>query len=148
MNVYLIPAEDSTYVSYVSDAAPSTDAIFLVEEGEYPTVAYHQRHDLNMCSIVMEEEVKDRDALIDYLNFLGRCRNRILSLWGYDADESTSSELHELFSQCIERKADMFYEAMMEMCEGVEENDGDYDNVDTTTIYAVSDLEKDPDVPF
>jgi hypothetical protein len=135
MKVYLILDKDSTYVSCVSTEPPSDDAIFLVEEGAYPATAYHQRHDLNMCSIMMREEIKNRNELIDYLNYLGSCRNKILSIWGYDSDEELGNELCKLFNDCYDRKAAIYGEDM-EDAFMIDDED-----VDNGVIHAISDFE-------
>lgn len=120
MNVYLIPSEDSTYVSCISDYAPSTEAIFLVEEGCYPVEAWHKRHDLNMDSILMSEAIVDRNDLIKYLDFNGKCRNEIIKLWSFDTYDNSLVELHRLFDECYARKAELIANEIMEACEGVE----------------------------
>lgn len=118
--IYLIPDNDSTYMSCVSDDAPSTDAIFLVEEGEYPVEAWHKRHDLNMDSLLMSETIVDREDLIKYLDFNGKCRNEIIRLWDFYTYDNSLVELHRLFDQCLSRKAEIIANEMMEACEGIE----------------------------
>lgn len=131
MNVYLIPADDATYVSCVSDIPPSADAIFLVKEGVYPVEAWHERHDLNLDRLLMREEIGSRDELIRYLNFIGTCRHALLNLWDYDIDIDVSDELLSLFDVCYQRKIQLIGEEMMEMCDGVDESYcGDYNAAD------------------
>ena len=142
MRVYLIPDEDSTYVCCVSDDALSTDAIFLVEEGHYPTTAWHHRHDLNMDTLLMKEEIKDRDELLKYLDFQGKCRNEIVRLWNYYTYNNSLVELHRLFDKCYERKAELIVEAMLEACEGIKA-------CDAPAIPAITNFESNPDrLPF
>lgn len=129
--IYLIPDKDSTYTSCISDDKPSSDAIFLTDEGKYPTVAWHRRHDLNMCSILMTETVIDRYGLLEYLNFLGTCRHAIVELWNYNIDENASDELISLFDTCYKRKAELISQAMFDACEGIDDDEdvGRYDIV-------------------
>jgi hypothetical protein len=120
MNIYLLPAEDATYISCISDDAPSADAIFLVKEGSYPTEAWHKRHDLNMDSLLMTDCIENRNALIEYLDFQGQCRNEIVRLWGFYTYDSSLVQLHRLFDRCLERKIELITEEMMEACESIE----------------------------
>lgn len=141
MNIYLIPDENFTYVSCISDDAPSTDAIFLVKEGSYPAEAWHERHDLNLDRLLMREELNNRDELIQYLDFLGSCRHALLNLWDYDINVDASDELLHLFDVCYARKVELISEDMMEACEGLD--DEEIDDSDFTIIN-----EPDPNLPF
>lgn len=125
MNVYLISDEDFTYISCISDDAPSTDAIFLVEEGAYPVEAWHKRHDLNLDSLLMTEYINNRDELIEYLDFQGACRNEIVRLWDFYTYDNSLVKLHRLFDKCYERKVELITEEMLEACEGLEDEDCD-----------------------
>lgn len=109
-NIYLIPDKDSTYISCISDDAPSTDAIFLTKEGDYPVEAWHERHDLNSDRLLMKETINNRDELIQYLDFLGQCRHAMLQLWGYDIDKNTSEDSLALFDACYSRKMELIQE--------------------------------------
>lgn len=149
MKVYLIPDEDSTYVSCVSTDAPSDDAIFLVEEGTYPVEAWHERHDLNMDRLLMREEINNRDELIQYLDFIGAGRHALLNLWDYDINVDASDELLHLFDVCYKRMAELICADMMDACEGIDSDNCDYDNVDAPVIPAVDDFDAHPDrLPF
>ena len=97
MNVYLIPDEDSTYVSCISDDAPSTEAVFLVKEGSYPVEAWYKRHDLNMDAMLYAETINNRDALIEFLDFQGQCRNEIVRMWNFYTYDNSLVEIHRLF---------------------------------------------------
>ena len=139
MNIYLILSEDSTYISCISDDAPSPGAIFLVEEGEYPVEAWHKRHDLNMDSLLMTEHINNRNELLEYLNFQGKCRNEIIRLWDFYTYDNSLIDLHRLFDKCFERKLEIITEAMIEACEGV---DG-FEDIGFEIIN-----EPDPNLPF
>ena len=139
-NIYLVPDDDATYVSHVSNSAPSADAIFLTKEGQYPTVALYQRHDLNMCSYLMQEEIKNRADLTEYLDFLGKCRHTIIKLWDFDCETTNNDKLFNMFESCYERKAELMYESMMEACEGID------DDVDVEGFNIIN--EPDENMPF
>lgn len=116
MNVYLIPGDDATYSCCLSDDAPSAEAIFLMKEGDYPVLAMHERHDLNMDRLLAQETIIGREDLVKYLDFLGECRHALLSAWDYDIDKTAGEDLLNLFDVCYARKAELIGEeiAMME----------------------------------
>lgn len=120
MNVYLIPDADSTYVSCISDDAPSTEAIFLVKEGLYPVEIWYKRHDLNMDAMLYAETINNRDELISYLDFQGQCRNEIIRLWDFYTYDNSLVKLHRLFDKCYDRKAELIAEEMLEASDGME----------------------------
>lgn len=124
MNVYLILGEDATYTSCVSNDAPSTDAIFFVEEGDYPVDVWWKRHDMNMNSLWANETCENREDLIKLLDFLGECGHVVEELWGYKDSESTNEELSNLFDVCYERKMEQLSAAIDDMWADFDEDDG------------------------
>jgi hypothetical protein len=141
MKVYLIPDEDATYVSCVSDDAPSNDAIFMVEEGPYPVESWYKRHDLNMDSLLMTQEIHSREDLIKHLDFQGKCRNEIVHLWDFYTYDNSLVQLHRLFDKCFDRKVELITEEMFEVCDDSE--DEDVDDSDSEII-----TKPDSNLPF
>ena len=103
-NVYLIPYGDRAYHAAVADQPPSQDAIFLIEEGDYPTELRYTRHDLNLVKLWASREITDRKALVEFLDFLGECGHPVEELWEYVDRRWPTAELTELFDLCHSRK--------------------------------------------
>jgi hypothetical protein len=125
MNIYLTKTQDDTYTSTVSAKAHHPKSVFITKEGQYPTVAWHQRHDLNMCTILMQETIHNREELLEYLNWQGQCRNKIIKLWDFDVDETENSALIQLFAAINKRKTEVIYNEMLEACEDFSPEDMD-----------------------
>ena len=103
-NVYLIPCGDRTYCSQVSIYPPNPSAIFMVAEGTYPVELWWSKHDLNMCREWASETCESREALIEALNFLGKCGHNVETLWDYNDSTTTNAEITRLFDACYNRK--------------------------------------------
>lgn len=119
MNIYLLPAAESTYAPCCAEEIASGNAVFLAKEGTYPTALMYRRHDLNLSSILEEVMIADRNALIDELQFLGQCRNSIVQLWAYSSENMTPEQT-ELFNLCYAKKAELIREEMLEACDGID----------------------------
>lgn len=139
MNIYLVPAEDSTYVAHISNKSPSNEAIFLTKEGTYPTDLMYKRHDLNLDSLLMQDTIDNREDLIKSLDFIGACRNEIIKLWDFWTYDNTLVEIHKLFDRCFERKVQLITAEMFEACEDLDE---DFD------VGIICDADNDEDFPF
>lgn len=103
-NVYLIPCGDRAYYASISEAPPTPDAIFLVEEGPYPVELWWSRHDLNMEHFWCSEFFENREELIEKLNFLGLCGHNVELLWDYNDRMTTNEAISRLFDVCYIRK--------------------------------------------
>ena len=103
-NVYLIPCGDRAYCSQVSIYPPTPSAIFMVAEGTYPVELWWSKHDLNMCREWASETCESREALIEALNFLGKCGHNVETLWDYNDSTTTNAEITRLFDVCYNRK--------------------------------------------
>ena len=80
------------------------DAIFMVAEGTYPVELWWSKHDLNMCREWASETCESREALIEALNFLGKCGHNVETLWDYNDSTTTNAEITRLFDACYNRK--------------------------------------------
>jgi hypothetical protein len=143
-----MPSTDNTYFAIRAERKICDAAILFTREGEYPVAAWHQRHDLNMCSILMQEEIRSCDDLIEYLDWQGKCRNKILKLWEFDYDETDNKDVLELFAKCHERKEQIITEAMeeaMSYCdEEHEPHEEDYEDNEDGILVDPSESENWP----
>ena len=103
-NVYLIPCGDRAYCSQVSIYPSNPSAIFMVAEGTYPVELWWSKHALNMCREWASETCESREALIEALNFLGKCGHNVETLWDYNDSTTTNAEITRLFDACYNRK--------------------------------------------
>ena len=103
-HVYLFPFGDRAYHSAIAPAPPTPQAIFLTEEGSYPTEVWWQRHDLNLDSIWCSQQVNGPQELVDLLDFLGECGHVIDSLWDHRDIYCGDAALLDLFETCYCRK--------------------------------------------
>ncbi len=57
-----------------------------------------------MCGKWCAPRCEDRGELLDWLNFIGKCRHEIHNLWSYDDETAGNRAITELFDVCFERK--------------------------------------------
>lgn len=119
--VYLVPVNDpscgtSWTTSLCSSDAPAvTDGIEFVREGDYPAEFYYSRTDLNGSTVVERDICKDREDLIQSLNWCGKCGYMPLQLWKFDSSAPMSGELLNLLNGVYNRRLNQLSIATAEM---------------------------------
>lgn len=115
MNGLYITAEaDHTWSASVKPQKGSDHRFKLTEEQEYPVNVYYRRTDMNGSSVYEMDICLNREDLLSSLNWIGQCRNTIVSLWDYKAGERTSEELMNIFNDASSHKWKLDQEAAAE----------------------------------
>ena len=130
--VYLIPDKEDTYRACIAIEPPAENAIFLVDEGTYPVEYFYRRNDLNGCSTYMMVECTTREELSEALNWNGKCRHRVVSLWDFDYNKTDNEPVLRLFYFAYVRLMEELDKAYQEILDdlGDEDYDEDYDRMD------------------
>ena len=113
--VYLVPNANGTWETVIADTAPAPNAAPLSAEGSYPVKMYYGRIDLNGSCTVEMEVCRNRDTLIQTLNWIGQCGNPPLSLWAYDHEQPIEGALAEILNRSYERGSRQRWQTLMEI---------------------------------
>ena len=85
--LYLSIDSDKIWSANFADHAPSADAAPFVKEGSYPVELFFARTDVNGSRIVEMDTCNNREALLESLNWCGKCGYSLLELWDFDIDK-------------------------------------------------------------
>lgn len=113
--VYLMPQADRTWSAVAADAPPTATAAEFVVEQDYPATLYFARTDINGSCSIEAVTCLDRCALIEALNWAGRCRYNILALWDFDGDKPLNEILAQIFDASAERRIEIMVKIAEEM---------------------------------
>lgn len=129
--IFLCPQYDNTYSAcYTLGSLPSSDAVHLVNEQEYPVNVYFMRSDLNGSADYHTEICENLNELLSTLDWCGQCRYMITAVWDHDLDKTENKELVDLLADAWSRRMELGREEAEEAFGGMEE--------DPVRVYAVS----------
>lgn len=105
-NLYLIPSGNGIYFPYLSLEKPSPNAVFVTQEGSYPTKLKVITHDAYGDTDTYETSVYNRIELMSKLTDIGESFAFPLRLWDYDSRTNMSDELGNFLEEAYKIKAD------------------------------------------
>lgn len=109
---YLKLDENREWTAMVDNERPCEDAVLFVEEQEYPAEFYYSRTDLNGSSCIELDVCKNREEMLQSLNWMGKCGYMPLKVWDFDAKEPHDKALFDIFDAGLAKRAEAAREEM------------------------------------
>ena len=140
--VYLYPGPEFTYSASVGSRPRKNGACLLTVEGAYPASVIFSRTDLNGCLILEEMTVNNDQELLETLDWAGKARWYIRSIW--DFPKKKSAALYSLLGNVWEYRIKIWTEI------GLEALSDDYCDEDTNEAPPLFREERDvcDELPF
>lgn len=112
--IYLTGHEDGTW-SAGTERIPG--AAKLVREKDYPVGLFYRRADINGSTVVEADVCKDRQELLDSLNWLGECCLTPTHLWDFDISKIRDRKLLCILDKAGDRRREVERQAAAEFYE-------------------------------
>ena len=111
--VYLIPNSDGTYYAQVSCRKPAENAIYLVDEGTYPTQILARREYSYGYKVWDVHYVRNRTEMLTSLNWMGKTLCAVYQIWEYDIAKCLENDIINLFENCTSKRQELLEETEM-----------------------------------
>ncbi len=112
--VYLIPREDGTWDTAITNVLPAPAAA-LSPEGPYPAEVYYRRTDLNGSGTIEMDSCQNSQELIQSLNWIGQCGYLLLCFWDFQHDMPMEHALSSILDNVYDRGHKMRQQALIEL---------------------------------
>lgn len=103
-NLYFIPMGNGVYIPSLSLEKPTPNAVFVTQEGDYPTKLKVITHDAYGDTDTFEISENNRIELMSELTEIGKSFSFPLALWDYDSKLNISDELGDFLENSYEVK--------------------------------------------
>lgn len=140
-SVYLLPGEEGLWSAGVYETSPALNAFKLCSEQDYPVSVFYRRYDLNGSSVYEQDFCKNKEELIDTLNWCGKCGNAVLEVWDFSLEKGNEPEIAKLFQDGFLKKMEHLAEEMAIASSGVSSDttlpDQDYSKFSTEELVEI-----------